>query len=141
MRRATVRRLINVSDHEQLSDAAAAPAAGSVGDRQQPRYSVDVTVTVNSDAYFLAGAATNLSSGGVFIATPIVHDVGTEFDISLHIGDGQDGVIHACGEVRWQRPASDDPSLPQGLGIQFLAIEGDGAERIERFLAANREPE
>jgi len=130
-----------VSDHNQLSTSAEAPAGDSVRDRQQPRYTVDVTVTVNSDAYFLAGAATNLSSGGVFIATPIVQPVGTEFDISLHIDDGEGGIIRAVGEVRWQRPASDDPSLPQGLGIQFLAVEGNGLERIERFLAADRERE
>jgi len=113
----------------------AAPS-GTVADREQDRFSVDVTVTANSDHYFLAGAATDLSAGGVFIATAILHPVGTEFNVSMHIDDGEGDVVRAVGVVRWHRPAEEGSDAPQGVGLQFVEVEGDGAARIERYLAS-----
>jgi uncharacterized protein (TIGR02266 family) len=113
----------------------AAPA-GTVADRQQDRFNVDVSVTANSDHYFLAGAATDLSAGGVFIATAILHPVGTEFNVSMHIADGEKGMVHALGIVRWHRPAEEGSDAPQGVGLQFVEVEGDGAARIERYIAS-----
>lgn len=110
------------------------PPSGSPEDRQEDRVGVDLNVTVNSDHNFYAGHAQNLSEGGIFIATHIVHPIGTMFDLSLHVDDGQTGVVRGKGEVRWIRPATDDLSLPAGLGIKFTELEGDGAERIAAFL-------
>jgi uncharacterized protein (TIGR02266 family) len=111
----------------------------SGSDRRQHRYDVDLSVTVNSEHNFLAGAATNLSAGGVFISTSIVHPVGTEFNISIHLDDGNPGVVKGKGVVRWHQQApTDDTGPPQGLGIQFIEIEGDGEERIRTFLASRK---
>ena len=102
-------------------------------DREKARYGVDLAVTVNSEHNFYAGFAKNLSEGGIFVATHIVHPVGTQFDLSIHLDDGDKRVVRGVGEVRWVRILDGD--LPAGLGIQFTAIEEDGQERIERFLA------
>jgi uncharacterized protein (TIGR02266 family) len=102
------------------------------------RYDVDVSVTVDSANYFIAGFATNLSAGGIFIATPIVHPVGTRFDLSIHLDDGDPRPLRASGEVRWHRPLDEGSGTPQGIGIRFVSIEGDGGERIERFLARRK---
>ena len=120
-------------DRTTVVSEEAAPS-GTVADRQQDRFTVDVSVTANSDHYFLAGAATDLSAGGVFIATAILHPVGTEFDISMHIDDGEKGVVRAVGVVRWHRSADEDDA-PQGVGLQFVEVESDGAARIERHIA------
>ena len=110
---------------------------GSISDRGQVRYGVDLAVTVNSDHNFYAGFAKNLSEGGIFVATHIVHPVGTQFNLSVHLDDGDARVVRGVGVVRWIRALDGD--LPAGLGIQFTAIDGDGQARIERFLA-KRDP-
>lgn len=101
-------------------------------DRGEIRYGVDVAVTVDSDSNFYAGHATNLSSGGFFIATPIVHPVGTRFRFTIHLGQ-QQTLITGEGIVRWLR-ASNDSNSPIGLGIQFATIDNDGEHLIEEFL-------
>ena len=106
---------------------------GTIEDREEPRYQVDLAVTVNSDSNFYAGYASNLSAGGIFVATHIVHPIGTRFNLSLHLDD-QPTVVRGIGEVRWMRARDRDGDLPAGLGIRFIEIEGDGAERISEFL-------
>ena len=101
---------------------------GTLADRQDDRFDVDVSVTASSDKYYLAGAATDLSVGGVFIATAILHPVGTKFDVSLHIDDGEPSVVRAGAVVRWHRSA-DEGTGPQGVGLQFTEVVDDGAER------------
>ncbi len=119
-------------DREEASFSEAAP--GSIEDRTQQRFGVDCCVTINSENNFYAGFVRNLSEGGIFIATHIVHPVGTRFDLSIHLDDGEQGVVKGVGEVRWIRALDRQDELPAGLGIRFLSLEGDGAERVERFL-------
>jgi uncharacterized protein (TIGR02266 family) len=121
---------VSESDEAAFSD----PTPGSIEDRTEARYGVDCTVTVNSDNNFYAGFVRNLSEGGIFIATHIVHPVGTKFDLSIHLHDGEEGVVRGIGEVRWIRAADADSAMPAGLGIRFISLEGDGSERVERFL-------
>lgn len=106
---------------------------GTIEDREEARFQVDLAVTVNSESNFYAGFASNLSAGGIFVATHIVHPVGTKFNISLHLDDGL-GVVRGVGEVRWLRAQDETAGLPAGLGIRFIDVEGDGLERIEAFL-------
>jgi uncharacterized protein (TIGR02266 family) len=108
-----------------------APVAG-IEDRESTRFEVDVAVTVDSAHNFYAGYATNLSAGGFFIATHIVHPVGTRFSFTIHLGD-QGHIVKGIGEVRWLR-AQQSGDAQAGLGIQFLEVEGDGAQRIAKFL-------
>ena len=115
-------------------DKATPSFTGSVEDRTEERHGVDLTVTVNSDHNFYAGFARNLSAGGIFVATHIVHPVGTKFDLSIHLDDGEPGVVRGVGEVRWIRAVDGDSDLQAGLGIRFTEIFDDGVERIERFL-------
>ena len=107
---------------------------GSIDDREQARFQVDLAVTVNSESNFYAGYASNISAGGIFVATHIVHPVGTKFDVSIHLAEGL-GVVRGIGEVRWLRPQDDESGLPAGLGIRLIEVQDDGLERIEQFLA------
>jgi uncharacterized protein (TIGR02266 family) len=130
-----------VSDHvisdEPTFTGGNIEGGSSEVDRHQVRYGVDLAVTVNSDHNFYAGFAKNLSHGGIFVATHIIHPVGTEFNLSIHLDDGDHRVVRGIGEVRWIRVLDGD--LPAGLGIQFTSVDGNGQERIERFLAT-RDP-
>lgn len=107
---------------------------GTIEDREELRFQVDLAVTVNSESNFYAGFASNLSAGGIFVATHIVHPVGTKFNLSIHLDDGL-GVVRGVGEVRWVRAQEETAGLQAGLGIRFIDVEGDGTERIESFLA------
>lgn len=107
---------------------------GTIEDREEMRFQVDLAVTVNSESNFYAGFASNLSAGGIFVATHIVHPVGTKFNLSIHLDDGG-GVVRGVGEVRWLRAQDETAGLQAGIGIRFIEVEGDGSERIESFLA------
>ena len=99
--------------------------------RVQARYGVDLQITVNSDTIFFAGEVTNLSPGGIFVATHITHPVGTTFNFSIHLGDDAKPV-KGIGEVRWLR--SQTETKVAGIGIKFAKIEDDGKDRIATFL-------
>lgn len=98
-----------------------------------PRYAVDLAISADSEHNFIAATATNLSATGVFIATPIVHPVGTELRVTMEIG--QDGVVvRAEGIVRWCRATGEQEAQPMGIGIEFLSIDEGGPTLIENFL-------
>ncbi len=107
-------------------------STGTIEDREETRFQVDLAVTVNSESNFYAGFASNISAGGIFVATHIVHPVGTKFNLSIHLDEA--GIVRGVGEVRWLRAQDETAGLPAGLGIRFTEVEGDGAERIEAFL-------
>jgi uncharacterized protein (TIGR02266 family) len=124
-----------VSGESDDNDAKFEVAPGSAQDREQARFGVDCTVTIDSEHNFYAGTAQNLSEGGIFIATHIVHPIGTKFLLAIHLEeDGKPKVVRGVGMVRWIRAADEDEGLPAGLGIQFLELQGDGSQRIAAFL-------
>ena len=129
----------NRNSEATFTDAEPLDSGGSIGDRRQVRYDVDLSVTVNSESNFLAGSATNISVGGIFISTSIVHPIGTKFNVSVHLDDGNPKVVKGLGEVRWIQPKSEGEGPPQGLGIKFIEVEDDGEDRIRAFLA-RRQP-
>ena len=59
------------SDDGSRDDSKAAPAGDDAPQegKLRPRYAVNFDLTLNSDSYFYAGSATNLSDGGFFVAT------------------------------------------------------------------------
>jgi len=122
-----------------VSDAKVDPSDPPPSDptsegRVQTRYGVECSITIDSDDWFYAGTAQNLSEGGIFVATPIVQAIGSRFNLSLYLEDGRGGVIKGIGEVRWIRQVAESDSEPAGVGIQFLLLEGHGSERIGDFL-------
>lgn len=126
-----VSRLVNTESDVVFSEQ-------SDDERLQMRYAVDCSITVTSENNFYAGSICNLSGGGVFIATHIVHPVGTRFNISIHLDDAEPGVVRGLGEVRWLQ-ARGSATDPQGLGIRFVELKDEGQARVMRFLQ-KREP-
>ena len=116
------------SDREPLSENR----------RRDPRFGVELDVTLESDHNFYAGFIENLSVSGIFVATHTKRHIGELVEFSIRIAEDQQPIT-GVGEVRWVRQYSETSDTPPGVGLKFKKL-GDGArERIEAFLQ-NREP-
>jgi len=102
-------------------------------DRQTPRYAVDLAISADSEHNFIAATATNLSASGLFIATPIVHPIGTELRVTMAIGTTGE-VVRGTGIVRWCRATEKQANEPMGIGIELVSLDEGGHELIANFL-------
>ena len=116
------------------------PASGdaNASRREHTRYRVDLDVTVESDHNFYAGFVENISSGGIFIATHRVKNVGDHIEFTINLPD-EGGPITGVGEVRWLRVYSDQSNVEPGMGLKFVEIAPAAVKRIEAFLG-QRDP-
>jgi uncharacterized protein (TIGR02266 family) len=106
--------------------------------RRDPRYGVELDVTLESDHNFYAGFVENLSASGIFVATHTKRTIGELIEFSIRLAKDEDPIT-GVGEVRWTRQYSETSDSPPGIGLKFKKL-GDGASsRIEAFLK-NREP-
>ncbi|MFZ9888469.1 MAG: PilZ domain-containing protein [Myxococcota bacterium] len=71
----------------------------------------------------------NLSSGGVFFEQTIPHALGTRVKLRFTL-PGESDVIEAVGEIV-NTPQSTDGL---GMGLKFLSIAPEHAQRIESFI-------
>ena len=102
-----------------------------------PRLSTEVAVTADSEHHFILGLTSNVSSTGLFIATPIVHPPGTELNLTIQVGKGG-SVIRTKAIVRWHRSTNDESEQPMGVGVEFIGMNDTDAARIAAFVK-NRE--
>ena len=108
------------------------------GRREQARYEVTLEVTLSSEHNFFAAMASNLSGGGIFVATEHTKPVGhrVEFTITL---PGQGEPVRGVGEIRWVREHTGPAGEPAGMGIAFVDVDPDSLGAIVEFLGT-REP-
>ena len=93
---------------------------------------------MSSGDNFFNGFSTNISDGGVFIATVTQLPIGTEMDLSFSLPSGEQ--IKAHGVVRWTREVNDKtPDIMPGLGVQFTQIDEAALAAIQDFVR-DREP-
>jgi len=113
--------------------AAAAPAGGQV-----QRY--DAELGAHSATNFYKGLSGNdvIDSGGIFIATYNIPDVGVPLMVKVSLPGGYE--FEAAAVVRWTReaPNSGADSSP-GFGAQFTQISAEGRQLVYRYVR-NREP-
>lgn len=106
--------------------------------RQRPRVRMQAAVDVQSDDNFFNGFSSNISDGGLFVATVNLVPLGTEVDLSFTLPSG--ARIETKGVVRWVREVNDKlPEAFPGLGVQFKELDPAALQAIEAFLA-EREP-
>jgi len=117
--------------------AAAAPiAAGNLA-------RVDAELGVHSATNFYKGLSGNdiVDSGGIFIATYQIPELGRELLIHVTMPGGYE--FQAKGVVRWAREAplsaSGGLEAPPGFGAQFTEISPEGRQLVYRYVR-NREP-
>jgi uncharacterized protein (TIGR02266 family) len=106
--------------------------------RQNPRFRVELDVTLGSDHNFYAGLTENLSAGGVFVATHLVKSIGESIELSIRVPETQE-LIEATGVVRWTRDYNESSDVSPGMGIQFVHVDPAANEIIHGFLS-RRDP-
>jgi uncharacterized protein (TIGR02266 family) len=106
-----------------------------MGDEQHPRaprVPLEVEVTLESDHNFFTGVASNISEGGVFIATSDPPPVGAEVGFELVLGGERFLVL---GVVRWVRDeGAASAGAPAGCGVRWLRLEDGALDSIARFI-------
>ena len=114
------------------------PELGPDGKLLRPRFAVDFDLTLDSETYFYAGSATNLSTGGFFVATHILQNIGDKFKFTIRLPE-INRLVRGVGEVRWHRHKDESPEAPAGMGIRFVELEEGGQQAIDEYLA-DRKP-
>jgi uncharacterized protein (TIGR02266 family) len=106
--------------------------------RYSPRVKMQASVDLSSDNNFFNGFSSNISDGGLFVATVNLLPIGTEIDLTFSLPTGEKVAAH--GLVRWVREVNDNlPDAFPGLGIQFTRLDDSAQAAIDQFVA-EREP-
>jgi uncharacterized protein (TIGR02266 family) len=101
--------------------------------RRHPRFQVAIEITATSESQFWAGTTTDISEGGVFVATTELKPIGTEIELTIKLPGHLPVSVH--GEVRWIRETKAKLGAPLGMGIQFRTVPDESLRVIREFLA------
>jgi uncharacterized protein (TIGR02266 family) len=102
--------------------------------RQEPRHTVAVAVTFESEHNFYTGLTSDLSGGGLFVATHEIRQVGERIQLHFTLPTLREP-IDALTEVRWVRPTEMPGGGGEaGMGLQFLQLTPRAKEAIKAFL-------
>ena len=102
--------------------------------RQEPRNTVVVDVTLESEHNFYTGLTQDLSNGGLFVATTHILREGEQVRLTFTLPNCKDP-IESIAEVRWTRPsAMPDGGGEAGMGLRFLTLTPQAKTSIKAFL-------
>jgi uncharacterized protein (TIGR02266 family) len=106
--------------------------------RRTQRVTLQADVDLFSDSNFYTGFSSDLSDGGIFVATCNMLDEGTEVEIAFTLpGDRR---IQARGVVRWHREFNERyPEVFPGMGIEFVEMPDESRQAVHAF-TSKREP-
>ena len=113
--------------------ASSTPSAAAL-ERRKPRYSASLKVLVFTKGleHFQSERAANISSGGIFVCTDHICDVGEKLHIRIIFSD-LDAFFDVRTRVAWV--CGDDTSHPQGLGLEFVDVNDAQKQVISQFLS------
>ena len=104
--------------------------------RTSERIPFTVEVNVTSEHNFYTGFTSDISEGGLFIATHHLQEIGSNVEFEMCLGKGK-VVVH--GEVRWVREENEFSDAPPGMGVSFDNLSGEAKEVINKFINRKRE--
>jgi uncharacterized protein (TIGR02266 family) len=104
-----------------------------IGQRSELRVSVDIF----DGGAFYDGVATNLSSGGMFVAGSFPLQVGAAVHARFKL-PGSSAAMLVATEVRWVATAADlrGAAVREGLGLRFVRIKEEDLVRILEIMRA-----
>ena len=80
------------------------------------------------------GLTDNLSCGGAFVRTLTPLDLGEEFFMLLHLGDGAEPLAVDCKVVWTNQFGIVRKDLQRGMGIKFQKLSAEGRERLGSYI-------
>lgn len=113
--------------------------------RRDPRFLLELAVTMEGDNNFYTGLSENISEGGVFIATSAVLPIGMRVELQFTLPHF-DVPIRLEGTVQWVREPEamslpgmvfghgESRDVPPGMGIRFDDIDQDAVYAIRKFM-------
>jgi uncharacterized protein (TIGR02266 family) len=113
---------------------AEARERGGLHNRVHARVELHVEVTLESEHNFYTGLSSNVSEGGLFVASDALPPIGTRMLVRFALGESPEP-IDAVGEVRWLRDRRS-PDFPCGFGVRFLTISEDALRRVASFVSS-----
>ena len=80
------------------------------------------------------GYAKNISRGGIFIATINPKEVGSRFQVEIPLPPPLCRTLQCFCEVVWTRDFSKGSLYEPGMGLKFLDLPAEMADRIEGWI-------
>lgn len=106
--------------------------------RQSDRVRLEVDIGFRTETNFYVGFSTDISEGGIFVATVNLLPVGCPVSIAFVLPNNFR--VDAQGTVAWVRdPIGFDFTMASGLGIAFRELEPEAVKAIGAYMAL-REP-
>ncbi|HMI89420.1 MAG TPA: PilZ domain-containing protein [Polyangiaceae bacterium] len=96
--------------------------------RQHSRVTLSAVVNLSSEDNFYAGAARDISVGGLYVETETALAIGTEVTALLKLPSK---VLSLRAEVMWSVATG---SKTVGMGLRFLNIPAPAKREIEAFM-------
>ena len=110
-------------------------------DRRESRITWHAPVFVTLRGETRTATCEDLSLNGIFISTLPRGEVNDPVDVTFAIDESRTEWIEAWGRITWINPEGslNKPRLPQGFGVQFLAMTDADRERLVHFLRSREE--
>jgi uncharacterized protein (TIGR02266 family) len=105
--------------------------------REHERVPLQVEVSLTSENNFYTGFTSDISEGGIFVATRETVPVGTKLTFELKLGSG---TIQVNGVVRWTRPYNElMEGVAPGVGVEFVNLHPKIAQVVNAFIDKRRD--
>jgi len=104
--------------------------------RSDPRYLARIAIFNGPyQKELVTDYSVNMSTGGLFIETQKILPIDTQLMVKFKLPD-KESIITCKSRVAWtnEPPLLKKPSLPPGMGIQFVDLSLDDMHAIRQFL-------
>ena len=103
-------------------------------ERRQQRVECRTTVEFRQEEGRGSGTGTDISVGGIYVASPERVEPANPVDLSFSLAG--EGPITARGRVAWENSAGErrKPHYPAGFGVEFTDIDPDAVSFIQAFI-------
>ena len=105
-------------------------------DRRDRRLTCRIRVKYSALGIPLSGFIVNMSQNGVYIATDAEVQTDALVDLVFALPEPSGAVIQTRARVAWTntRKSKRKPSLPDGIGVEFISPGNEAAREILRFI-------
>ncbi len=107
--------------------------------RTERRGAFDISVGVSTHHRLFVGLSSNISTGGLFVATDELLRRGDAIEVRFRI-PGSEHVFQKQAEVAWTRPFDQhqaDGQVQAGAGVRLLDLTNDEKRMLNAFIDAH----